>query len=94
MVFGLAEGKVRMGLLKSNKSNGLYSAESYTVSLSSSRDGSAIISGHLDGSIYLFNFELNSPKRICVHHSIPYALGFGEQIIAAGNDSKVSFYDS
>lgn len=28
------------------------------------------------------------------HHSIPYALAFGEQIAAAGNDQKVSFYDN
>lgn len=29
-----------------------------------------------------------------MHHSIPYALGWGQQIVAAGNDGKVSFYDT
>jgi len=39
LIFGLADGKVRLGVLKSNKSNVLYSAESYCVSLAASRDG-------------------------------------------------------
>lgn len=29
-----------------------------------------------------------------MHHSIPYSLGWGEHIVAAGNDAKVSFYDN
>lgn len=31
--------------------------------------------------------------KVKVHHSVPYALVFGEQIVAAGSDQKVSFYD-
>jgi len=58
------------------------------VSLASCKDGENFVSGHLDGSIYAFN------KKIAVHHSIPYALGWGEQIVAAGNDGKVSYYDA
>lgn len=58
------------------------------MSLASCKDGINFVSGHLDGSIYAFN------KKIAVHHSIPYALGWGEQIVAAGNDSKISFYDA
>lgn len=46
------------------------------------------MSGHLDGSIYAFS------KKIVVHHSIPYALGWGEQIVAGGSDGKVTFYDA
>jgi intraflagellar transport protein 172 len=43
------------GVLKSNKSNVLYSAESYAVSLASSRDGNSVISGHLDGSVFAYS---------------------------------------
>lgn len=64
------------------------------VSLSSSRDGENVISGHIDGSIYAFNMENQTAQKVVVHHSIPYALGWGEQIVAAGNDAKVSYYDT
>ena len=37
---------------------------------------------------------IESFKKIFTHHSIPYALGFGENIAAAGNDQKVTFYDT
>jgi hypothetical protein len=63
------------------------------VSVTTNRDGTAIISGHLDGSIYYFNFESQQAMKVKVHHAIPYGLVFADQIIAAGNDQKVSFYD-
>lgn len=93
LVFGLAEGKVKVGKLSNNKSAVIYSADSYAVSLASSRDGEAIISGHLDGSIYLFHMENQQYQKLTTHHSIPYALGWGEHIIAGGNDYKITFYD-
>ena len=65
------------GVLKSNKSSVLYSAETYAVSLASSKDGASIISGHLDGSVFAYSMENQSFKKIFTHHSIPYALGFG-----------------
>lgn len=77
VVFGLADGKIRSGILKSNKSNVLYSSDSYAVSLASSRDGLTVISGHLDGSVFAYSMENQSFKKIFTHHSIPYALGFG-----------------
>lgn len=65
------------GILKSNKSNALYSGETYVVSISSSKDGANVISGHLDGSVFSYNMENQSFKKIFTHHSIPYALGYG-----------------
>lgn len=61
--------------------------------MASSKDGSTVISGHLDGSVYTYSMENQSFKKIFTHHSIPYALGYGENIMAAGNDQKVTFYD-
>lgn len=39
IVFGLADGKVRAGVLKVNKSNVLYQTDVYVVSIACSRDG-------------------------------------------------------
>lgn len=94
LVFGLAEGKVRNGVLRSNKSQVLYQTESYCVSIASNRVGDSVISGHLDGSIFAYHLESQTAQKVVVHHSIPYALGWGEQIVAGGNDQKVSFYDT
>jgi intraflagellar transport protein 172 len=56
-VFGLAEGKVKVGVLKNNKSQVAFSTESYVVAIASNREGDQVISGHLDGSIYLYNMD-------------------------------------
>ncbi len=54
VVFGVADGKVKLGMLKTNKSYTLYThAEgSYVVSLAASPNGQAVVCGHMDGSIY------------------------------------------
>eukprot|EP00854_Cymbomonas_tetramitiformis_P006568 gene6568-7868_t len=100
IVFGLAEGKVKVGQLRSNKPATLYAHPegSYVVSLTSSPDGRAIISGHLDGTIYRFYFDDGemgpSHSKLGQHNCVPYALAWGESIVAAGNDCKVVFYDT
>lgn len=73
----MADGKIRTGVLKTNKSSVLFSHESYAVSLSSSRDGNTVIAGFLDGSVFAYSMENQSFKKLFTHHSIPYALGFG-----------------
>lgn len=97
VVFGLAEGKVKIGQLRTNKPATLYSTESYVISVTCSPDGHAILSSHLDGSVYRFYFEDGSAgpsySKFCQHSSIPYCLGWGHSIICAGNDGRVVFYD-
>ena len=95
LVFGLSEGKVKVGQLKSNKSGTLYAHPdgAYCVSLASSPDGSAVCSGHVDGSIWLFNFDDGSGARLCTHTCVPYALSWGNGILAAGADKKIAFYN-
>ena len=98
VVFGLAEGRVRIGNCRSNKAATLYSTESYVTALAASPDGSAIISGHNDGCIYRFCFQDGAygpagQNKLCQHSVPPYALAWGEAVCAAGNDCKVSFYD-
>lgn len=61
--------------------------------MSSSRDGSTIVTGHLDCSIMTYNIESQQSRKLCSHQSIPYALAYGESIMIGGNDQKVAFYD-
>ena len=95
--FGLEDGKVKLGQLKNNKFATCYNAESYTVSMCTSPDGHGFLSGHLDGSVHHFAFDEHSGapshRQIITHTCPPYALSWGESIVAAGNDSKVVFYD-
>ena len=57
IVFGLADGKVKLGQLRNNKPATLYNADSYVYALASNLDGNAIVSSHLDHSIYRFFFD-------------------------------------
>ncbi|KAF0975063.1 hypothetical protein FDP41_005816 [Naegleria fowleri] len=57
IVFGLRDGRVRMGNTRNNSATTLYQAESEVVALAASSDGHGLVSGHLDGSIYRFYFE-------------------------------------
>eukprot|EP00906_Rhabdomonas_costata_P032028 RCo045161 len=101
LMFGLAEGKVRIGNLKTNRAQTLYATDSAVVAMAYRPDGLAILSGHLDGSIYSFTFEdptggggpVNTHVLLAHHPAIPYALAWGEAIAAAGADCKVVFYD-
>ena len=92
LFFGLAEGKVKVGILRNNKSQSVYGTESFVVSISSSPDGQSIVSGHLDGSMVTFNLETKAKSKL-KHSSIPYALAWGSHILAAGNDGKIAFYE-
>ncbi|KAI8804484.1 hypothetical protein BJ742DRAFT_824622 [Cladochytrium replicatum] len=97
LVFGMADGKVRVGNLKTNKAATLYQTDSCVVSCASSLDGNAVITGHLDGSINRFFFDDGvtgaSQGKFASHKCAPYALAWGEQIVVAGNDKIVTFYD-
>jgi intraflagellar transport protein 172 len=100
VVFGLADGKVKVGQLKSNKAATLYQTESFVVSMCAGPDGNSVITGHLDGSIYKFQFETEQQPRpsttrlAAVPQCVPYALACGfAGIVAAGNDRCVRFWD-
>lgn len=57
--FGTQEGKVKVGVLKTNKSQTLYSTEHPVISICTNRSGDAMVSGHLDGSVYIYYFDLD-----------------------------------
>ena len=91
--FGLSDGKVKVGTLKNNQSTVLYSSDTYVVSIAASPDGKFLISGHLNGVIHKFNFENSNLQKLVMHTSIPYCLAWGNDILAAGNDYKIIFYN-
>lgn len=95
VVYGLAEGKVKVGVIRTNKPATLYSTESFVVAVAANPDGTGVVSAHLDGSIYRFLFvEGGAAAKIAHHPCVPYALGWAAHIVVAGNDSQVIFYDS
>lgn len=98
VVFGLADGKIRMGNLKTNSSTTLFSTSSYVVSLCVGPQAKTILSGHLDGSIYRYSLAAAGgaePYTKFAHFSCPpTALAWGCAVVAAGTDRKVCFYDA
>lgn len=97
IVAGLEDGRVRALHSKNNKSQNMYGAESYTVSLVSNPRGTGVLSGHEDGSIVRF-FVVEEfgdvSGRVTQHPVSPVALAWTHTgFMAAGSDRKVSFYD-
>ncbi|KAH9246952.1 hypothetical protein BASA81_015465 [Batrachochytrium salamandrivorans] len=98
LVFGLADGKVRIGNLKSNKAATLYQTNSLVVSATSAFDGNTIMTGHVDGTIYRFYFDDGvsgaSQGKFTTHHCSPILLLWGESVVVIGSDNIIVFYDS
>ncbi|KAG5846565.1 hypothetical protein ANANG_G00116340 [Anguilla anguilla] len=97
IIFGLAEGKVRLANTKTNKSSTIYGTESYVVSLTSNVSGKGILSGHADGTVvrYFFDDEGSgeSQGKLLTHPCPPYALAWSaNSIIVAGCDKKIVAY--
>ncbi|ELV13731.1 Intraflagellar transport protein 172 like protein [Tupaia chinensis] len=97
IVFGLAEGKVRLANTKTNKSSTIYGTDSYVVSLTTNCSGKGILSGHADGTIvrYFFDDEGSgeSQGKLVNHSCPPYALAWAtNSIVAAGCDRRIVAY--
>lgn len=96
LVFGLADGKLRIGICRNNKSATLYNTDTCVVSVASNTDGQSVVSGHLDGNIYRYTFpDQEGPMQGLLTHVdfVPYCLGWGEHIVAAGNTAVVKFFN-
>ncbi|XP_028296342.1 intraflagellar transport protein 172 homolog isoform X2 [Gouania willdenowi] len=97
IVYGLAEGKVRLANTLTNKSSTLYTTESYIVSLTSNVSAKGFMSGHADGTIvrYFFDDEGSgeSQGKVVTHPCPPYALAWGtNSFMVGGADKKVVAY--
>ncbi|XP_011405209.1 PREDICTED: intraflagellar transport protein 172 homolog [Amphimedon queenslandica] len=96
-IFGLADGKVKLGNVKGSKSQTIYSSESYVVSLTSSPSGQGILCDHADGTIVRYTFDNDSELSkgpVCKHSCSPYALSWSlTSIVAAGCDRRIMVYN-
>lgn len=96
-VYALMNGKIKVGNLRSNKSHILYTVESSTLCLALNSNGSELISGHGDGSIYKFTFPTISQESTCVKllqtSQPPVFLIWNSSICVGGNGADVAFYD-
>ncbi|CAF1215295.1 unnamed protein product [Adineta steineri] len=97
VIFGLADGKLRSGNVKKNKSQTLFTAEQYTVALTTNVSHKAILSGHADGSICRFIIEdegTGDKSGLVVRHSCPpCALVWSAHgILVGGCDRRVVVY--
>ena len=98
VVFATTEGKVKVGQLKTNKAATLYAHPdgAYCVALASSPCGEKICSGHIDGTVWTFDFADGVNRKLFAHSCAPYALSWGARnaVVAAGADRRVCFYDA
>lgn len=92
--FGTADGKVKVGILKTNSASALYATDSYVLSLSYNQDNTTLISIHMDLSVYLYKFETNTSTKICNLPSIAYCLSFlqDNSFMIATLEKKIYIY--
>ena len=98
VVYGLLEGRVKIGNLRTNKSKTIFKIDSNAVvSLTMNLDNTELLSGHTDGSIYRFVFPSKSKSPTCVKiidsATIPYALSWGKSICVGGLNNRIVFYN-
>ncbi|CAH1397619.1 unnamed protein product [Nezara viridula] len=99
IVFGQADGKIRAAYITSNKTQTLFNANSFAVSLAANSRGTGFLSGHADGSIIRYYVtddpQMEQQGRVVSHNCPPYALAWpgGGFVIAAGCDRRVTVYD-
>ncbi|EDV25844.1 uncharacterized protein TRIADDRAFT_24195 [Trichoplax adhaerens] len=96
IVYGLADGKVRLANTKTNKSQTIYGTDSCVISLCPNISGKGILSGHADGSIVRYFFDDDgsggAQGQIIKHSVPPYCLTWAASIIVAGCDRRIYMY--
>ena len=92
--FGIADGKIKKGILRNNSAQILYTTGSFVVNMSYNENNNYIISSHMDNSIFLYNLENDSSIKICTTNSISYCLSFllNNQFITSTLDKKINFH--
>ena len=97
IVFGCADGKMRVGN-STNKTVTLYDQGSYIVACAPAPDGQSFVSASTDGKIFRYTFPTGEGRQAVITevakvNFVPYALGWGQHIVVAGNSSQVKFFD-
>eukprot|EP00557_Chaetoceros_sp_GSL56_P012269 CAMPEP_0176476364 /NCGR_PEP_ID=MMETSP0200_2-20121128/11_1 /TAXON_ID=947934 /ORGANISM="Chaetoceros sp., Strain GSL56" /LENGTH=694 /DNA_ID=CAMNT_0017872025 /DNA_START=1955 /DNA_END=4036 /DNA_ORIENTATION=+ len=96
-VYALSNGKIKVGNLRTNKSHILYAVDSFTVSLAMKANGTELLSGHGDGSIYKFRFptvsQESSYDKLFHSSQTPLLLVWISSICVGGTGPDLTFYD-
>ncbi|EYB98280.1 hypothetical protein Y032_0132g1691 [Ancylostoma ceylanicum] len=92
LLIGLADGKLRVGVLSSNKCTSLYKTDEAVVSVSVNPRRTAFVSGHQDGSIIHFTFSSKNQIKICSVPGAPFCLVYTAHGIIAVSDRRVFSY--
>nr|CDJ87483.1 intraflagellar transport protein 172 homolog [Haemonchus contortus] len=92
LLIGLRDGKLRVGILSSNKCTSLYKTDEPVVSLSTNPRRTAFVSGHQDGSIIHFTFSSKTQVKICSVPGPPFCLAYTAHGIIAVSDRRVFCY--
>ncbi|PIO75438.1 hypothetical protein TELCIR_02511 [Teladorsagia circumcincta] len=92
LLIGLSDGKLRVGILSSNKCTSLYKTDEPVVSLSTNPRRTAFVSGHQDGSIIHFTFSSKTQMKICSVPGPPFCLAYTAHGIIAVCDRRLFSY--
>ncbi|WKY15558.1 hypothetical protein Q1695_000775 [Nippostrongylus brasiliensis] len=92
LLIGLGDGKLRVGILSSNKCSSLYKTGEAVVSLSTNPRKTAFVSGHQDGSIIHFTFSSKVQAKICSVPGPPFCLVYTAHGVIAVSDRRVFSY--
>ena len=94
LFFGIADGKVKMGMLRSNSAQVLYTTGSYVLSMSYNANNTTLISSHMDLSIFIHSLESKTTTKIASMPSISYSISYllNDMFMIATLDKKVYIY--
>ena len=89
IVFGLANGSVKVGVSKVNRVITLYDTTSFVLGLATCTDGNSFVSAHADGTIRKYSFpngpDVPASSMVLVKLDfIPYHIAVGEHVLVAG----------
>uniref|UniRef100_A0A8R1I6R6 Intraflagellar transport protein 172 homolog n=1 Tax=Caenorhabditis japonica TaxID=281687 RepID=A0A8R1I6R6_CAEJA len=93
ILVGQLDGKVRVGLIKTNKCSSLYKTDEAVVSIQTHPKNVSFVSAHQDGSIILYNFSSRTQSKICTLQVPPYNMVFTNHgLVVATADRRVLSY--
>ncbi|CAL2048973.1 unnamed protein product [Caenorhabditis brenneri] len=93
ILLGQLDGKVRIGIIKTNKTASLFKTDETVVSIQTHPKRTSFVSAHQDGSIILYNFSSKTQSKICTLQIPAYNLVFTNHgLVVATADRRVLSY--
>lgn len=93
LIVGLSDGKVRLASSTSNKCSTLYRADTDVCMLAQHPNRLSFLSGHEDGTVYMYSFNTRSHSYLFVHSCSPHVLLYSSVgILVGGIDRRLVSY--